>query len=208
MDSIGSFEVYGIVPASGFSRRMGRQKLLLSWQNKPLLEHVLRTANNSYLNGVLTVIPADDEERKKLALQTNSEVIINTNPEKGIGFSLAMGMRHIPKTADAVMIFLGDQPELKQDDIQSVLNRFNQLYSETNNHSKIIVQTQYIDGKIGHPILFSKPFFSELSLLDGDQGGYHIIHSNIQYVTRVNSIYRYPPDIDTIKDYECLLNRR
>ncbi|MEH7500580.1 nucleotidyltransferase family protein [Neobacillus drentensis] len=208
MDSNRSFEVYGIVPASGFSRRMGRQKLLLSWKNKPLLEHVLRTANNSSLNGVLTVIPADDEERKKLALQTNSKVIYNKNPEKGIGFSLALGMMHIPKTADAVMIFLGDQPELKQDDIQIVLNRFNEIYSESNDQSKIIVQTHYINGKIGHPILFSKPFFSELSLLDGDQGGNHIIHSNIQYLTRVNSIYRYPPDIDTIKDYDCLLNRQ
>lgn len=53
--SNGSLEVYGIVPASGLSRRMGRQKLLLSWQNKSLLEHVLRTANNSFLKGILTV---------------------------------------------------------------------------------------------------------------------------------------------------------
>lgn len=108
----------------------------------------------------------------------NSEVINNTNPEKGIGFSLALGMRNIPETADAVMIFLGDQPELKRDDIQRVLNRFNEQYSATNNRSKIIVQTQYIDGKIGHPILFSKFFFFDLSILDGDRGGNHIIHSN------------------------------
>lgn len=208
MNSDGSLEVYGIVPASGFSRRMGRQKLLLSWQNKPLLEHVLSTANNSSLKGVLTVIPAEDEERRRIALQANTNVINNTFPEKGIGFSLALGMRHLPKTADAVMILLGDQPELKREDIQKVLNCFNELYSETINHSKLIVQTQYIDGIIGHPILFSKSFFSDFSHLDGDRGGNHIIHSNFQYVNRVNSIHQYPQDIDTINDYECLLNGR
>jgi molybdenum cofactor cytidylyltransferase len=208
MNSDGSLEVYGIVPASGFSRRMGRQKLLLSWQNKPLLEHVLRTANNSSLNGVLIVIPAEDDERRRIALQGNSAVINNTFPEKGIGFSLALGMRHIPETADAVMILLGDQPEIKQDDIQRVLDYFNDDYSKTINHSKLIVQTQYVDGIIGHPILFSKSFFSDFSHLDGDRGGNQIIHSNFQYVTRVNSIHRYPQDIDTIDDYECLLNCR
>lgn len=206
MNTCNSVEVYAIVPASGFSRRMGRQKLLLPWQNKSLLEHVLQTANYSSLKRVLTIIP-NDEERKRIALQLNSIVIHNTEPERGIGYSLALGMKHIPETADAVVILLGDQPELRLEDIQGVLARFTKQYTDANTHSKIIVQTQYSDGKIGHPILFSKQFFPELSSLDGDQGGNQIIKNNFQYVTFVNSLHRYPQDIDTTKEYENLLNR-
>jgi molybdenum cofactor cytidylyltransferase len=207
MKSNASAEVYGIVPASGFSRRMGKQKLLLSWQNVPLLEHVLKTAQNSSLRGVLSIIPTGDEERSKINWQCNCHTVYNDNPERGIGYSLALGIRQIPRTADAVIILLGDQPELKRDDIERVLFRFQQHYIENQGHSKIIIQTQYIDKKVGHPILFSKHFFSDISQLEGDRGGNKIITSNLQYVSLVESINSYPDDIDTIEDFTRLLDR-
>jgi molybdenum cofactor cytidylyltransferase len=208
MKSSASAEVYGIVPASGFSRRMGKQKLLLSWQDVPLLEHVLITARNSSLRGVLTIIPAGDEERSKISGQCNCHTVYNDNPERGIGYSLALGIKHIPRTADAVIILLGDQPELKQDDIERVIIRFQQHYIENHGHSKIIIQTQYTDNKVGHPILFSKHFFSDISQLDGDRGGNKIITSNLQYVSLVESINSYPDDIDTMEDFTRLLDRQ
>lgn len=208
MNSSRSLEVYGIVPASGFSRRMKRQKLLLPWRNKAILEHVLETANHSSLNRIFTVIPDEDEDRKRIALKARVDIVTNTIPEKGIGYSLALGMSQIPETADAVMILLGDQPELKVEDIQRVLGCFTEKYSGNDHPSKIIVQTQYADGKTGHPILFSKPFFPGLTRLDGDRGGNQIIHSNLEYAALINSKHRYPPDIDTVEDYESLLIRQ
>jgi molybdenum cofactor cytidylyltransferase len=207
MKSIASAEVYGIVPASGFSRRMGKQKLLLSWQNVPLLEHVLKTAKNTSLRGVLTIIPADDEERSKISGQCDCQTVYNDNPERGIGYSLAIGIKLIPRTADAVIILLADQPELKRDDIEKVIIRFQQHFIGNQGHSKIIIQTQYIDKKVGHPILFSKHFFSDISQLEGDRGGNQIIASNLQYVSLVESINSYPEDIDTIEDFTQLLDR-
>jgi molybdenum cofactor cytidylyltransferase len=200
-------EVYGIVPASGFSRRMGSQKLLLPWRNKALLEHVLETTNLSALNGVFTVIPDGDMERKRIALNTGVHVITNTKPEKGIGHSLALGISQIPDTADAVMILLGDQPELHLEDIERVLSCFMNIYSDNRQSSKLIAQTRYTDGKIGHPILFSKEFFPALAGLEGDRGGNKIIQTNDRYVNYVNSQYPYPPDIDTKSEYEYLLAR-
>jgi molybdenum cofactor cytidylyltransferase len=200
-------EVYGIIPASGFSKRMGSQKLLLPWRNKTLLEHVLETANLSALNGVFTVIPAEDVERKRIALNAGAHVVSNREPGKGIGHSLALGMSQIPDTADAVMILLGDQPELQPEDIESVLCFFTRKYSDNNPSSKVIIQTRYADSKIGHPILFSKEFFPALVRLEGDRGGNKIIKTNVQYVNHVDSPYPYPPDIDTKCEYECLLAR-
>ncbi|MED3564461.1 nucleotidyltransferase family protein [Bacillus xiapuensis] len=208
MNSLSPLEVYGIVPASGFSRRMGKQKLLLPWQNKALLEHVLEAANRTTLEKIIAVIPAEDADRRRIVLKANADVVYNTRPGNGIGHSLALGMKHIPKTADAVMILLGDQPELKGEDIERVLEYFSANYLGKDPPAKIIVQTQYADGKIGHPILFSKAFFSKLALLNGDSGGNRIIQSNFPHVVHVNSVHPYPPDIDTLFDYEDLLSRQ
>jgi molybdenum cofactor cytidylyltransferase len=206
MKSVASAEVYGIVLASGFSRRMGKQKLLLSWQNTPLLEHVLTTAQNSSLREVLSIIPAGDEECSRINKQSNCHTVYNDNPERGIGYSLALGVKQIPRTADAVIILLGDQPELKRDDIENVILRYQDLL-ENQSDSKVIIQTQYTDNKVGHPILFSKHFFSDISQLDGDRGGNSIITSNLKYKSLVESKHAYPDDIDTIEDFNRLLDR-
>lgn len=200
-------EVYGIIPASGFSKRMGSQKLLLPWRNKVLLEHVIETANLSALNGVFAVIPAEDQERKRIAMNAGSHIVNNTEPGLGIGHSIALGISQIPKTADAVMILLGDQPELQLGVIERLLTAFAQVYGDKLPLSKLIFQTRYADGKIGHPILFSKEFFPVLSRLKGDQGGKQIIQNNNRYINYVDSQYSYPPDIDTKIEYESLLIR-
>ena len=200
-------EVYGIIPASGFSKRMGSQKLLLPWRNKALLEHVLETANLSALNGVFAIIPVEDEERKRIAMNAGSQIVLNTEPKLGIGHSLALGMSQIPATADGVMILLGDQPELQLEDIERVLRGFVKVYSGNRQASKLIIQTRYIDSKIGHPILFSKKFFPDLARLEGDRGGNKIVQNNDRYVYYVDSQYPYPPDIDTKSEYERLLTR-
>lgn len=200
-------EVYGIIPASGFSRRMGKQKLLLSWHNAPILEHVLITAQKSSLTGVFTIIPTGDEGRSEINEQCKCLTVYNDNPERGIGYSIALGVRHIPKTADAVIVLLGDQPELKQDDIEKAIVRFQEHDIENQGHSRIIVQTQYANRKVGHPILFSRYFFPDLTQLDGDKGGNNIISSNLNYVSLIESIHAYPDDIDTMEDFTRLLRR-
>ena len=198
-----ALEVYGIIPASGFSRRMGSQKLLLHWRNKALLEHVLETANQSALTGVFTVVPSEDIERKRIAGHTGSHIVLNPKPELGIGFSIALGLSRIPDSADAVMILLGDQPELQLEDVERVLSCF----AKNGQSSKVIIQTRYADRKSGHPILFSKEFFPELSRLEGDRGGKQMIQTHLPYVIYADSQNLYPPDIDTKSEYERLLDR-
>lgn len=58
---------------------------------------------------------------------------------------------------------------------------------------------------IGHPVLFSKHFFSDLEQLTGDQGGKGIIQANLKYVVRYHSPNHYPVDIDNPEDYQKLL---
>ncbi|TGA99909.1 nucleotidyltransferase family protein [Sporolactobacillus shoreae] len=201
-----SAKIYGIVLASGFSRRMGRQKLLLHWNNAPLLGHVLETASQSLLSGVIAVLPENDSKRLNVALRFRCDVVKNINPEQGLGSSLAAGIRSISDEADAAVVLLGDQPQIKQEDINSAVLFFNSRFNSEDTSAKVIMQTRYADGRKGHPTLFSKPFFDDLSQLNGDIGARWIIKANGPFVACINSDSPYPPDIDTPADYRQLLN--
>lgn len=197
-------EIYGLVLASGLSRRMGKQKLLLPLGKGTILEETLKKTKSSRLKDIYAVIPKNDNFRKDVTLRCNVWTVLNPNPDEGMGTSLAIGIKHLPTTADAVVIMLADQPEIFIEDI----NRVYEYFSTHSYSKKMIVQTMYKDGRKGHPILFSKAFFRELTELTGDVGGKEIIRKNSKFVFTVKSPNCYPRDIDTPEDYKKLIASR
>lgn len=194
--------IYGLVLASGLSRRMGRDKLLLPWHGRPLLEHVLTNVAQAPLDEVLVVISIERMEYLNKATTYKYLPILNPGPSLGIGTSLALGIRHLPHTAEAVVVLLGDQPEMDADDIVQIIKLYDQ-----HRGNKIIIQTEYQNRKIGHPIIFSKHFFNDLGYLSEDVGGRKIIQDNPGDVVYYHSRNAYPNDIDTVEDYEILLSK-
>lgn len=183
---------------------MGKQKLLLPSGKGTILEETLKKTKASRLKDIYAVIPENDKFRKNVTLRCNVRTVLNPNPDEGMGNSLAVGIRHLPTTADAVVIMLADQPEILAEDI-------NRIYAYFSTHyllKKMIVQTAYADGRKGHPILFSKAFFHELAKLKGDIGGKEIIRENSEFIFTVKSSNCYPRDIDTPEDYKKLIASR
>lgn len=201
--------IYGIILASGFSRRMGEQKLLLGLNNNTLLGVVLEKVELSKLKGIHTIVPKYDNKRIKVAKKYNNRLVLNTQPEFGMGYSLALGIKSLPGNVDAVIVMLADQPEIKIDDINRVYDCFaNQHYLSNNPEvSKVIIQTNYEGRWKSHPILFSRHFYEELSRLNGDHGGRNVIKNNPIFLNTVNSSNQFPDDIDTPEDYYRLCSR-
>ncbi|MFC7392848.1 nucleotidyltransferase family protein [Scopulibacillus cellulosilyticus] len=202
-------EINIVVLASGLSSRMGEQKLLLPLKGKTLLDHVLIKAKSSCISKLLTVVPAKNKEIKKIVFSHNARLICNFQPENGIGSSLALGVKNLPKTTDAVIVLLGDQPEIQIEDINRITDYFLNHCSSLANPgtSGTIIQTCYKDKRCGHPVLFSKEFFQAICQLNGDSGGKHIIRSNPRNLIKIHSPNIYPCDIDTPNDYQKLLIR-
>jgi molybdenum cofactor cytidylyltransferase len=198
--------VYGIILASGLSVRMGKTKLLMPWRGKPLLEYVLTTANGIPFDGMIAIIP-DNFVFQQIASKYPIHIVVNGNSTDGMGFSLSLGVHSLPSSAQAVVIMLGDQPQLKGMDVLEVLNLFNRKRADNQISNGIIIRTKYMDGKVGHPVLFSRDFFPLLQDLRGDIGGKEIIQKHLQSLVTYESPNPYPNDIDTPEDYQQLIEK-
>jgi|SRR5699024_8081934 len=196
-------KIYGVILASGYSRRMGEQKLLLPLGQGTIFDQVIKTVHQSHLSGIYTVIPSESKGRREISTKHDVDQVFNDKPYLGMGYSLALGIHSLPKNTDAAVILLADQPEIHPADINAVYQQFcNQDRSE-----KVIIRTYYQNQIKGHPILFSKHFFSELKNLTGDVGGKHTLHKHSHYVKDIQSHHDYPEDIDTPTDYNMLISK-
>lgn len=196
-----------VILASGFSRRMGEQKLLLPYMGKTIIETVIDKALRSKLKDIYVVIPEQDQARKDIVCKYPVHIVNQPYPENGMGNSLAAGIKALAKRTDAAIILLGDQPSLMTDDINKLYEHFIHCSRQCYGSPKMIIQTKYQNGQRKHPILFSQYFFPLLTNLDGDTGGRNIIRQHADSVHFIQSRLRDLNDIDTREDYIKLLEQ-
>jgi molybdenum cofactor cytidylyltransferase len=115
----------------------------------------------------------------------------NPHPERGISSSIAIGLRALPKTTDAALIGVADQPYLTAAAIEELIRAFSP--------GRIIVP-RWGDHR-GNPPVFDGRFFPELLALDGDHGGQRVIASHGDSVTEVPLPAGLGDDIDRPEEW-------
>lgn len=100
-----------IILAAGMSMRMGRPKLLLPLNGKPLFRYSLETAHRQQLHPILFLGGEHIEVFQTGAVDLQDiEFIRNPNYKSGMSSSLKLGIERIKNRAEAALIFLADQP--------------------------------------------------------------------------------------------------
>ena len=184
-----------IILASGFSRRMGQNKLLLKYRGKSMIEHAIETILQCDFSEVILV--AREEEIIEIGSRNGLKVIKNENAVKGISESIKLGVMHAKET-EGYMFFTADQPFLRIDTIKEIAMEFRE------NSAYIIVPR--CDGKRGSPVIFPNSFKKDFLKLEGDVGGKVIINKNLDKVKFVEiQDSRNLFDIDTNENYENIL---
>ena len=156
-----------VLLAAGKAKRMGKLKQLMPLGTSTIIEKTVDNLLGSSAGEVIVVLGHKAEDiKKKLA---TSDVKITFNPlfEKGMGTSIAAGLKLVDSNAKAVMLTLADQPFIKSQTIDKLIKAFEES-------DKGIVIPVYQD-KPGHPIIFSLKYKAELEDLSGDIGGREII---------------------------------
>jgi molybdenum cofactor cytidylyltransferase len=193
----------GVILAAGMSQRFGQPKQLLRLKNKYLLEWVLEAALASQLQTVVLVIGhAHQAVLQSLGSMTGHprlQVVINHRYAEGQSHSLKAGLLKVHKTHSAVMFLLGDQPLLRSDTIDDLLERFWRSDKD--------MGVPICEGKRGNPTLFRRTMYCKLMALRGDIGAREIIRATPARVLfmEVDDPWCFL-DIDSPADFEKLQN--
>lgn len=186
-------DVCGIIMASGLSRRMGKNKLLMKVENESMIERIVKACVSSNLKKVIVVY--NKIEVKEKIKGYNLELLYNKNPEVGQSMSIKLGLDRANRiNPKGYMFLVGDQPFIQSKLINSLLSEF------IENNENIIIP-KYRE-KNGNPVVFPKGLSEKFNALQGDSGGREIIkkYDKIKYLKFEDDIQGF--DIDTKEDYE------
>lgn len=188
--------INAVIMASGFSKRMGENKLLLPYRGKTLIENTLDKVIECGFYDIVLV--AQDEKVLKIGNSRGVKAINNERAELGQSQSIKLGIMN-SREADGYAFFTGDQPLINIETIKYLMESF---YKSKNS---IIVPRN--NEKRGTPVIFPREFKSELLSLEGDMGGKQIISKHMDVVNFIevgSELYLF--DIDTEEDYKKLIN--
>lgn len=184
--------ITGIVLASGFSRRMNRNKLALTIEGIPMIERVILAGVNSNLDEMLIIYR--DPSVKTVADQHKIKSVHNNNAIAGQSESIKLGINNSDGQSEAYLFLMGDQPFITAEIINQILQ------AHLNNKKNIVVPLY--DGKKGSPVLFPDRYKEKLLAIKGDSGGRALIMDENNRVHYENiQDKRGGWDIDTWDEY-------
>lgn len=187
-----------VILAAGASKRMGAPKMLLPYESTTIIETVVEKAIHSKADHVSVVTGSYGTEIRDKLSRFAIDVVNNDEYKSGMLSSVQAGLRFVPKHVKAVMILLGDQPMIKKEVINLLIEAYN-------NHAERIVIPVY-EGKRGHPLLVDMSFKQDIEKLDPLKGLRQLIIENPEEILELEvdtpSILK---DIDTKEDYERMM---
>ena len=188
-------QVAAIILAAGKSQRMGRQKLLLPLNGNTILGKTIENVKRSGINDIVLVLGHMGETICHNIDTTGLKIVINEDYDKGQMTSVKAGLAELHQGFGAMFI-LGDQPFIDS-------SVYRKLWQEYQNSDAQIVLPATIDGRRGNPVIFAPELFSEIALIEGDNGPRALIDSHLHDVLTVlfsdDTIHL---DIDTPETYE------
>ena len=187
--------VWAIVLAAGTSTRMGKQKLLLPFKDKTIVEAVIDTATLSVKANIVVVLGSHKEEIKGQIGNRLVKYCVNNYFMDGMLSSVICGFKALPDNASAALIFLGDQPQIPQEAADMVIKTWKQ------NKKGIVIPT--FEGKRGHPVLFETKYIDEIIKLDPVKGLRSLSRTFKEDVLEVEcNMPEILRDIDTPEEYQ------
>lgn len=191
--------LFALIPAAGRSRRMGTSKLLLSWQETTVIEHLIGSLTRPGIIAVVVVIRADDHALQVVLQRTSAVVIIPDHEPPDMRDSIEIGLRAIrqrfaPTDEDGWLLIPADHPLLEREVLDGLLTRWSQ------DDCKVLLPT--LGSRRGHPTLLRWSLAERIEQLPRDVGVNTLLRSSPDLVTEwPTDRESVLADLDTPEDY-------
>ncbi len=195
--------IAGIVLAAGMSSRMGRNKLLLPLGGRPLGAYALCAMTGSCVDEVICVVGFEAHwVRGALEPHAHRPVrwIVNEEYASGRASSIRAALGGLSDAAAAAVFLPADVPGVTAGNINAVAAAYHETRAP-------IVVTTATDGSPSHPVLFGRPIFARLALLEGDTGGRALLEERWEKAVKVRRTEGDGADVDTEEAYRLALKR-
>jgi molybdenum cofactor cytidylyltransferase len=159
-----------------------------------MIETVIDKVIQSNVERILVVLGSNRKKIEKKIGNLPLEIAVNPDFKEGMLSSVQRGLEVLPEEAQAVLIFLGDQPSIPSEVIDSVIDAFRKT-------GKGIVLPVY-KGERGHPVLLDMKYRREVKNLNPEVGLRELVYGRPEDILEVEvddaGILR---DINDIEDY-------
>ena len=137
-----------LIPAAGYSSRMGKWKLMLPYKADTIIESSIYNALALCSRVVVVAGYRAEELIKKVQNPPQIVSCINKNFDNGMFSSIQVGVKLIE--TDWFFITMGDMPDIGKGIYKSLIKARN------NKHEKFDIIRPVYNGKRGHPVLLHR----------------------------------------------------
>lgn len=183
-----------VIMASGNARRFGSNKLLINFNDKPLIQHILDTTAELFAR---RVVVTRYEKVAQLCEQQRITYILHDKPY--LNDTIRLGMEYLDCAQLLGYAFCtGDQPLLRRNSVEELCRSFLR--------SPYSISRLGFGTSPGSPMLFPSDVAEELKHLPQDVGGSFVSKKYSERVRIVQVQDKYELfDIDTVRDLrQCL----
>ncbi len=172
--------------------------MLLPLGDQPVLQRVLEGVLASKVREVICVVSNLESARRHLTIENERLIwLVNYGADGSPNSSLSAGLWAIDPNSDGVLFLAGDQPFIRSELIDALIERFE-------NSDALIVAPSF-QGQARNPLLFRRELFPEILKFTGDRSGHALLEKNRDQTELVPWGEEIPfVDLDARADYERL----
>jgi len=160
--------IAGLILAAGESRRMGRDKALLTYHGRSFLQTIIDNLSAAGIEKVTVVLGHHAEIIQRVVNLAAVRAVLNPNYERGQTSSLQVGLAAAAADLpEAVILCLVDHPAISPGVIANLKGHFEST------RPQLLIPTY--NGERGHPVVISRDLFPELLALSPEDPANRII---------------------------------
>ena len=196
---------FAVIPAAGQSVRMGQQhKLLLPWNGRTVMDHVLEAWSQSQADRIVMVVRSDDTELQSVGENwPRVEMVMPHHPPADMRSSVQLGLRQLravasPTAGDRWLVAPADLPTLGHELIDDVVT--------AGRHATGVIVPRFGERR-GHPVSFPWSMVDRVFELPADRGINSLIEDDaVEWLDLPPD--EHPDDIDTPEEYSRAVLRQ